>query len=47
MLPKPEVGIQFGAGGASSAAELEAEGIPTRPARFARRSGTWRRERTS
>jgi phosphosulfolactate synthase (CoM biosynthesis protein A) len=26
MLPKPEVGIQFGAGGASSAAELEAEG---------------------
>jgi phosphosulfolactate synthase (CoM biosynthesis protein A) len=26
MLPKPEVGIQFGAGGASSVAELEAEG---------------------
>src|SRR5512143_726918 len=26
LLPKPEVGIQFGAGGASSAAELEAEG---------------------
>ena len=27
LRPKPEVGIQFGAGGASSAAELEAEGI--------------------
>ncbi len=27
MLPKPEVGIQFGAGGASSVAELEAEGV--------------------
>jgi phosphosulfolactate synthase (CoM biosynthesis protein A) len=26
MLPKPEIGIQFGAGGASAAAELEAEG---------------------
>jgi phosphosulfolactate synthase (CoM biosynthesis protein A) len=26
MKPKPEVGIQFGAGGASAAAELEAEG---------------------
>jgi phosphosulfolactate synthase (CoM biosynthesis protein A) len=26
MQPKPEVGIQFGAGGASAAAELEAEG---------------------
>ena len=26
MKPKPEVGIQFGAGGATSAAELEAEG---------------------
>ncbi len=26
LLPKPEVGIQFGAGGASSVAELEAEG---------------------
>jgi phosphosulfolactate synthase (CoM biosynthesis protein A) len=26
MKPKPEVGIQFGAGGASSVAELEAEG---------------------
>lgn len=26
LEPKPEVGIQFGAGGASSAAELEAEG---------------------
>ncbi len=26
LKPKPEVGIQFGAGGASSAAELEAEG---------------------
>src|SRR3990170_2327887 len=27
MKPKPEVGIQFGAGGASSVEELEAEGI--------------------
>ncbi len=27
LKPKPEVGIQFGAGGASAAAELEAEGI--------------------
>lgn len=26
LLPKPEVGIQFGAGGATAAAELEAEG---------------------
>ncbi len=26
LTPKPEVGIQFGAGGASAAAELEAEG---------------------
>lgn len=26
LLPKPEVGIQFGAGGATSAEELEAEG---------------------
>lgn len=26
LLPKPEVGIQFGAGGASSVAELESEG---------------------
>ncbi len=26
LKPKPEVGIQFGAGGATSAAELEAEG---------------------
>jgi phosphosulfolactate synthase (CoM biosynthesis protein A) len=39
MLPKPEVGIQFGAGGASSAAELEAEGIsdPSRAIRQAKR----------
>jgi phosphosulfolactate synthase (CoM biosynthesis protein A) len=29
LTPKPEIGIQFGAGGASAAAELEAEG--TRP----------------
>ncbi len=27
LKPKPEVGIQFGAGGASAAAELEAEGV--------------------
>ncbi len=27
MKPKPEVGIQFGAGGASAAEELEAEGV--------------------
>lgn len=27
MKPKPEVGIQFGAGGATAAAELKAEGI--------------------
>ena len=27
LKPKPEVGIQFGAGGATAAAELEAEGI--------------------
>ncbi|MGE5247340.1 MAG: phosphosulfolactate synthase [Verrucomicrobiota bacterium] len=27
MVPKPEVGIQFGAGGASPVAELEAEGV--------------------
>ncbi|MEW6442270.1 MAG: phosphosulfolactate synthase [bacterium] len=27
LKPKPEVGIQFGAGGATSAAELEAEGV--------------------
>src|SRR5690606_28797221 len=26
MTPKPEVGIQFGAGGASASAELQAEG---------------------
>ena len=39
MLPKPEVGIQFGAGGASSAAELEAQGIsdPSRAIRQAKR----------
>ncbi len=39
MLPKPEVGIQFGAGGASSVAELAAEGIsdPARAIRQARR----------
>lgn len=39
MLPKPEVGIQFGAGGASSVAELEAEGIsdPSRAIRQAKR----------
>lgn len=39
MLPKPEVGIQFGAGGASSAAELEAEGVsdPSRAIRQAKR----------
>jgi len=27
LKPKPEVGVQFGAGGASAAAELEAEGL--------------------
>jgi phosphosulfolactate synthase (CoM biosynthesis protein A) len=27
LSPKPEIGIQFGAGGASSAEELEAEGV--------------------
>ncbi len=27
LKPKPEVGIQFGAGGASAVAELEAEGV--------------------
>ncbi len=39
MLPKPEVGIQFGAGGASSVAELEAEGVsdPERAIRQAKR----------
>ena len=39
MLPKPEVGIQFGAGGASSVAELEAEGVsdPSRAIRQAKR----------
>ena len=39
MLPKPEVGIQFGAGGASSVAELEAEGVsdPYTPIRQAKR----------
>ncbi|MEW6720758.1 MAG: phosphosulfolactate synthase [Thermodesulfobacteriota bacterium] len=39
MLPKPEVGIQFGAGGASPAAELEAEGVadPDRAIRQAKR----------
>jgi phosphosulfolactate synthase (CoM biosynthesis protein A) len=39
MKPKPEVGIQFGAGGASSVAELEAEGTsdPSQAIRQARR----------
>ena len=39
MLPKPEVGIQFGAGGASSAEELAAEGVsdPSRAVRQAKR----------
>jgi phosphosulfolactate synthase (CoM biosynthesis protein A) len=39
MLPKPEVGIQFGAGGASSVAELAAEGVsdPSRAIRQAKR----------
>ena len=39
MLPKPEVGIQFGAGGASSVAELDAEGTsdPSRAVRQAKR----------
>jgi len=39
MLPKPEVGIQFGAGGASSVAELESEGVsdPSRAIRQAKR----------
>jgi phosphosulfolactate synthase (CoM biosynthesis protein A) len=39
MKPKPEVGIQFGAGGATAAAELEAEGTldPSRAIRMAKR----------
>ncbi|MGE5285054.1 MAG: phosphosulfolactate synthase [Actinomycetota bacterium] len=39
MLPKPEVGIQFGAGGASSVEELAAEGVsdPSRAIRQAKR----------
>ena len=39
MKPKPEVGIQFGAGGASTAEELEAEGTadPSQAIRAARR----------
>ncbi|MDA8122161.1 MAG: phosphosulfolactate synthase [Deltaproteobacteria bacterium] len=39
MTPKPEVGIQFGAGGASSAEELEAEGTrdPSQAIRAAKR----------
>ncbi len=39
MLPKPEVGIQFGAGGASSVAELAAEGVsdPSRAIHQAKR----------
>jgi phosphosulfolactate synthase (CoM biosynthesis protein A) len=39
MLPKPEVGIQFGAGGASSVSELESEGVsdPSRAIRQAKR----------
>lgn len=39
MMPKPEVGIQFGAGGATSAGELEAEGTmdPSQAIRAAKR----------
>jgi phosphosulfolactate synthase (CoM biosynthesis protein A) len=39
MLPKPEVGIQFGAGGGTSAGELAAEGTidPARAIRMAKR----------
>ncbi len=39
MLPKPEVGVQFGAGGTSSAAELAAEGVsdPARAIAIAKR----------
>jgi len=39
MLPKPEVGIQFGAGGASAVSELEAEGVsdPDRAIRLGKR----------
>ncbi len=39
MKPKPEVGIQFGAGGASTAEELEAEGTadPSQAIRAAKR----------
>ncbi len=39
LKPKPEVGIQFGAGGATAAAELEAEGVrdPQRAISQARR----------
>ncbi len=39
ILPKPEVGVQFGAGGATPAAELAAEGVadPARAISIARR----------
>jgi phosphosulfolactate synthase (CoM biosynthesis protein A) len=39
LVPKPEVGIQFGAGGATSADQLEAEGVsdPGRAIEIARR----------
>ena len=39
LLPKPEVGVQFGAGGASTADELEQEGLadPSRAIALARR----------
>src|SRR5262249_47568438 len=39
LVPKPEVGIQFGAGGATAAAELEAEGTkdPAAMIRLAKR----------
>ena len=39
LVPKPEVGIQFGAGGATAAAELETEGVgdPSRAIAIARR----------
>jgi phosphosulfolactate synthase (CoM biosynthesis protein A) len=47
LKPKPEVGIQFGAGGATAAEELEAEGTRTRDGRFNRQSAFSMQGRTS
>jgi phosphosulfolactate synthase (CoM biosynthesis protein A) len=38
LKPKPEVGVQFGAGGATAAAELQAEGTRDRTGRSPRQS---------